>query len=194
MLTAEYARAIKLLEEIGKNAEIKDSFSDIQSAIKVLRMELDREMDRNEMSKFRREVVLLHPDEELRGTATPEREERNEQPGLRSAPRQTAVSVTHDIGSYDAGRNETPAAAGLRGVESIKSVPMIREADSDRIRIKLSSMKIERIGRNQKATTQPAAGGTAGMADDSSLIRCSSCGAMISRKSVVCVSCGEFVK
>ncbi|MBX8640254.1 MAG: hypothetical protein KIS29_07970 [Thermoplasmata archaeon] len=204
-LTVEYANAIKILEEIGLNAEKGESFSTIQGAIKVLRVELDRELDMSEMNRFRSEVVLLDPDEEMRRgnaeTASPETSRRRLQDSKQDEIRETEMQFSGGVpeGGASTGRIGVSGVSGTTGpyMASQTRRPVVREADTDRIQIRLSSMKIEKVasGKHDTSVTQDPAN-VAYEADetDGELIKCRNCGTKISRKSIVCVSCGEFLR
>ena len=200
MLTAEYANTIRLLEEIGRTAEKEDRFSAIQSAIKILRVELDREMDIKEMSRFRTEVVLLDPSSEHVAT-TARREGRAEREDY--APPESRFAES-DVREERGMRRFTPPPVksddtGIRSVEERQSGgrrSFIRETDNDRIRVKLSSMKIEKIAASEHSSNEGrnASSGGHEAEETRGLVKCKNCGAMISSRSVVCVSCGEFIR
>jgi hypothetical protein len=204
-LTAEYANTIKILEEIGLNAEKGESFSTIQGAIKILRVELDRELDINEMKKFRSEVVLLDPDEELERVSAENasrRASQRMQPGIRRGELQeTGIPFTGSVPENGAvtGRIGVPRDSGIADSYAAPQArrPMVREAAPERIQIKLSSMKIEKVpsGRHSDADSRdrPDAASEPDPGTDE-LMKCRNCGTMISRKSIVCVSCGEFLR
>jgi hypothetical protein len=205
MLTVEYANIIRLLEDIGRSAEKEDSFSSIQSAIKILRMELDREMDLQEMSKFRKEVVLLDPDSEpANGTARKGRGTEDRDDSIRDLRNVEPAVVNGRAEEGFMNFSVTPVRAtektGIRSVgERLSGTrkSSIRETDTDGIKIKLSSMKIEKIGARHdtnamdKSESQEEHLNSEGA---QRLVKCKSCGTMISSRSVVCVLCGEFIR
>ncbi|MBX8635379.1 MAG: hypothetical protein KIS30_03675 [Thermoplasmata archaeon] len=203
MLTSEYASAIRLLEDIGRTGEKEDRLSSIQSAIKVLRMELDREMDLQEMDKLRREVVLLDPDSE----PASETARRVRTAGSEKQSYEHAESEEPELKEKEADWMRQPlsfqrkqdVSGGLRSVEEQPSgarKSSVRETDTDRIRIKLSSMKIEKMTSkgHSDAEKSTSAVEQAPQDDKQGLVKCRNCGTMISKRSVVCVSCGEFIR
>lgn len=205
MLTVEYANIIRLLEDIGRSAEKEDSFSSIQSAIKVLRMELDREMDLQEMSKFRREVVLLDPDSEPANGAARKGRDIEDRDGSPRHQRSVEPPVVNGMAEERLMNfSVTPVRAiektGIRSVEEPLSgtrKSSIRETDTDSIKIKLSSMKIEKIGATHDAGAQTKSEPQEEHLNSEGhqrLVKCKNCGTMISSRSVVCVLCGEFIR
>ena len=203
MLTAEYANVIRLLEDIGRTAAKEDRFSSIQSAIKVLRMELDREMDIREMSRFRREVVMHDPDAEpANGAIRTGGEERSEKDYYAAQEsRKDADQGTEGEGMrpFPAAQRKSADKGGIRSVEDGPSGarrPFIRETDTDRIKVKLSSMKIEKMASRERQDSEKSvhSGEQSRQEDRQGLVKCRNCGAMISSRSVVCVSCGEFIR